>query len=156
ALEGLRYDPPAGFHGKTILDVTAQPVGLPAFQAEFAVGDGIYPVTTTADSGPGSLRQAILDANTTTGVATITFAIPGSGVHTIGPRSKLPTITGSVLIDGFSQRGYDGTPLIELSGQSAGFADGLTLTGSGTTVRGLAIDGFRFGAAIAISGPGAA
>src|SRR5262249_37185813 len=62
---------------------------------------------------------------------------------------------GSVLIDGFSQPGYAGTPLIELSGQAAAGVDGLTITGAGATVRGLDIDGFVSGAAIVISGPGA-
>jgi hypothetical protein len=37
-----------------------------------------FPVLNTADSGAGSLRQAILDANTAPGADTITFAI-GSG-----------------------------------------------------------------------------
>ncbi|MCA9431079.1 MAG: hypothetical protein KC940_11280, partial [Candidatus Omnitrophica bacterium] len=37
-------------------------------------------VTTTADSGAGSLRQAILDANASTGVLdVIQFNIPGDG-----------------------------------------------------------------------------
>ena len=37
-------------------------------------------VNTTADSGPGSLRQAILDSNAATGgTSTIDFAIPGDG-----------------------------------------------------------------------------
>jgi hypothetical protein len=35
-------------------------------------------VGTTADSGPGSLRQAILDANATAGADTIAFNIPTS------------------------------------------------------------------------------
>src|SRR5262245_56957064 len=42
-----------------------------------------YTVTNTADSGAGSLRQAITDANTAAGTDTIAFNIPGSGVHTI-------------------------------------------------------------------------
>ena len=75
--------------------------------------DGIFPVTSTADSGPGSLRQAILDSNTATGgTNTIDFAIPGRGVQTIAPLSPLPAITNPVLIDGTSQPGYAGTPLI--------------------------------------------
>src|SRR5262249_55937217 len=52
-------------------------------------------VTNTNDSGAGSLRQAILDANATPNVGgpdLISFAIPGSGVQTITPASALPTI----------------------------------------------------------------
>ena len=36
-----------------------------------------FTVTTTADSGPGSLRQAILNANANPGMDDITFDIPG-------------------------------------------------------------------------------
>ena len=58
-------------------------------------------VTNTADSGPGSLRQAILDSNAATGATnTIDFDIPGPGVQTIAPLSPLPAITNPVLIDG--------------------------------------------------------
>ena len=64
-------------------------------------------VTNTGDSGPGSLRQAILDSNAATGATnTIDFDIPGTGVQTIAPLSPLPAITSPVLIDGASQPGY--------------------------------------------------
>ena len=77
-----------------------------------------FSVTNTADSGPGSLRQAILDSNAATAATnTIDFAIPGTGVQTIEPASSLPAITQAVLIDGESQPGYAGTPLIELERQ---------------------------------------
>ena len=56
--------------------------------------------------------------------------------------------------DGFSQPGYAGTPLIELSGSQAGGADGLTITGSAVTVRGLDINGFS-GAGVHLTGTGA-
>ncbi len=80
-------------------------------------------VSNTGDSGPGSLRQAILDSNAATGATnTIDFDISGTGVQTIAPLSPLPAITNPVLIDGTSQPGYAGTPLIELSGSQAGTA----------------------------------
>ena len=44
-----------------------------------------FPVTNTSDGGSGSLRQAINDANGHAGLDTISFNIPGSGVHTITP-----------------------------------------------------------------------
>ncbi|MEO8486025.1 MAG: IPTL-CTERM sorting domain-containing protein [Betaproteobacteria bacterium] len=43
-----------------------------------------YPVTTLADSGAGSLRQAVLDANGNAGVDDITFAVAGTIVLTSG------------------------------------------------------------------------
>src|SRR3954449_13288159 len=54
----------------------------------------IFVVNNTADSGPGSLREAILDSNAATGARnTINFAISGWGVHTIASESALPAIT---------------------------------------------------------------
>ena len=62
-------------------------------------------VSNTGDSGPGSLRQAILDSNAATGATnTIDFDIPGTGVQTIAPLSPLPAITNPVLIDGNPSR----------------------------------------------------
>ena len=43
-----------------------------------------FTVSNTGDSGPGSLRQAIVDSNKTIGATnTIDFKIPGSVVHAI-------------------------------------------------------------------------
>lgn len=105
-----------------------------------------YTVTTTANSGAGSLRQAILDANASPGADTITFAIgdPGSQ-QTIQPTSALPTITDPVTIDGWSQggSGYTGPPLIELNGALAGSSvKALHITAGNSVVRGLVINGF--------------
>jgi len=61
-----------------------------------------YTVTNTNDSGTGSLRQAILDANANAGLDNITFNIPGSGPHTIAPLTVLPNITSPVVIDGYT------------------------------------------------------
>ena len=102
-------------------------------------------VTTTNNSGAGSLRQAILNANSVTGTNTITFNIPGGGVQTITPASAFPTITKPIIIDGWSQPGFAGSPLIELNGTNAGAnISGLTLGvgSSGSTLRGLVINRF--------------
>ncbi len=64
ALEGLIFHPPAGAHVFATLAVGAQSFGAPPLPTEqFLITDGVFVVDTTADSGPGSLRQAILDAN---------------------------------------------------------------------------------------------
>src|SRR5262245_38724383 len=57
-----------------------------------------YNVFSSADSGAGTLRQAILDANGSSGADHIQFNIPGGGVHTIQPFSPLPSITDAVTI----------------------------------------------------------
>ncbi len=76
-------------------------------------------------------------------------------MQTIIPLSSLPAITNPVLIDGTSQPGYAGTPLIEINGSQAGTGDGLTITAAGVTVRGLDIDSFSQGAGIHLTGTGA-
>jgi hypothetical protein len=76
-----------------------------------------YTVTTTADTGAGSLRQAVTDANGAAGPHTVAFNITGSGTHTIVLASDLPTIVivEGLTIDGTTQPGYAGTPLIEIA-----------------------------------------
>ncbi len=112
----------------------------------------VFTVTTTADAGPGSLRQAILDANAAAGADTIAFSI-GSGVATIAPASGLPPLADAVTIDGTTQPGFAGSPLIELDGRFAGpVAAGIDDVAGGSTLRSLAIGGFR-GDGIRLAGP---
>ena len=99
----------------------AESDGIALLSGQVTITTGSFVVTTTADSGPGTLRQAILDSNTAAGGSnTIEFAIPGTGAQTIALSSPLPLITTSVLIDGTTQPGYAGTPLIALGGLSPG------------------------------------
>ncbi len=105
-----------------------------------------FQVTNTSDVGAGSLRSAITESNAATpGPNTITFAITGSGVQQISPASALPTITTPVVIDGSSQSGFSGVPLIRLDGAGAGSGvNGLTVTAGSSTIQDLEIT--RFGA----------
>ncbi|MBM2841811.1 MAG: hypothetical protein HW412_2339, partial [Bacteroidetes bacterium] len=75
----------------------------------------IFTVTTTNDTGAGSLRKAITDANASPGLDRINFAI-GSGSVVIYPKSPLPQMNSPVIIDGTSQPGYAGVPLIAIDG----------------------------------------
>jgi hypothetical protein len=114
-----------------------------------------FTVLTTSDSGPGSLRQAILDANATPNVGgpdLISFNIPGSGVQTIAPASPLPTISDPVVLDGTTQPAYAGSPLIELTGSSAGAGVGLRITAGSSTVKGLVINAFLGGVSLLTNG----
>ncbi|HET8786993.1 MAG TPA: FG-GAP-like repeat-containing protein, partial [Candidatus Limnocylindrales bacterium] len=116
-------------------------------------GGGSLVVTNTNDSGPGSLRQAILDSNADVGdVDHVTFAIPGPGVHTITLESPLPPITAPVVIDGTTQPGFAGTPLIEVNGNGLSGA-GLQVNADDSTIRGLAINRFA-GNGIVLNGGG--
>jgi len=107
-----------------------------------------FTVTNTNDSGPGSLRQAIVDSNASGTPATIAFSI-GSGQQTITPLSVLPFITNQVAIDATTQPGYAGHPLIRLDGSSATVVTvepehgGLVLHAAGSSVSGLSITSWR-------------
>src|SRR4030095_571637 len=113
-------------------------------------------VTNTNDSGPGSLRQTIANANATAGTHTIALQIPRPTVHTTTPTSPLPAITGAVTIDGYTQPGAspntqltrdDAVLLVEINGASTrSDSVGLAVSGSGAvTIRGLIVN--RFGSA---------
>jgi hypothetical protein len=122
----------------------------------------VFMVSTTDDAGMGSLRQAIMDANTAGGSNEIHFAIAGAGLHTITLASQLPAVTSSLTIDGFSQAGsmantnspdaggLNAVLQVEVVGNggfygfSLGSANGVTLTVQGMAVHGLqaAVSGY--------------
>jgi hypothetical protein len=117
--------------------------GLAALLGITAASAATFTVTTTADSGAGSLRKALLDANGARGADVITFDLAGAGPHTIQPVSPLPPVTDPVTIDGTTQPGYAGQPLIELDGAEAGAgANGLWIIAPNCAVRGLAVNRF--------------
>jgi len=84
------------------------------------VNAATFTVTTEGDDGPGSFRQAILDANANPGLDTIVFNIPRGGYRSLQPLSALPIITDPVIIDATTQPEYAGLPRIERNGTSAG------------------------------------
>ena len=114
--------------------------------SEFSQALVIQAVTSTTDSGPGSLRQAILTANAGQARQAITFDFAGTGVQTFFLMTPLPAITVPVVIDGTSQPGFAGTPIVAIDGSMAGEgADGLQIaaTAGASTVEGLVIDNFQ-------------
>ena len=124
-----------------------------------------FTVTSPDDSGPGTLRQAIVDANGQGGQDRIEFNLPvdGSGMFqgAISIDSPLPAILTPLVIDGFSQPGtspnpnsstFDDALYVKIDGTMAGAsANGLEIDdkGSGTTIQGLDLANFS-GSAIAI------
>jgi hypothetical protein len=128
-------------------------LALAAFSTAGPLLANTYTVTTTADSGAGSLRQAILDANANSGPDTIAFNITGSGVHTISPATALPAISSPVTIDGYTQpgsspntqdttQGLNTILAIEIDGSGIGFGSVcLDVTAADTTIRGLNVHG---------------
>ncbi|QDV47069.1 Lectin C-type domain protein [Stieleria neptunia] len=127
-------------------------------------------VTHTSDSGAGSLRQAILDANAASGPATIRFEIPDTDeglvdvdsllpggdatpdVFRIAPESALPTLNNAsghpVFIDGSTQQTFGGDtnafgPEIEISGLSAGGGShGVVIESDFATLHALVVNDF--------------
>ena len=109
--------------------------GGPTAELFYPTPATVFMVTTTADTGAGSLRQAILDANAHPGLDAIHFNIPGAGVHTISPASALPAISDAVLLDATTQPGHAGVPLIRLDGVSlSGTVNGLEILAGNSTV----------------------
>ena len=107
-------------------------------------------VTSIADSGAGSLRDAINQANAlTAGTAvTIDFSI-GSGAQTIELNSALPTLANPITLDGTTQPGYGGRPLIQVDGSGAGVggAVGFSLDDDShnSVIKGLEVTGWSGG-----------
>ena len=114
-----------------------------------------FKVTTTNNSGPGSLRAAILNANTRSN-SRIVFDIPRNqcdgqtGVCSIEVTSNLPEVSKRIEIDGLTQPGADcstqpPTLQIELSGRKVLNEPGVALIikANASTVRGLVINDFR-------------
>ena len=130
---------------------TATRLAAPTDTSEFSVCRTVttlvipsLTVTNTNDSGAGSLRQAIINANSDADPDQIVFNISGAGVHTITPLTALPTLTNPIVIDGLTQTGATcSAPLIEINGTNAGAnSDGLHVSDSGS-IRGLIINRFN-------------
>ena len=118
--------------------------------------------TNTADQG--SLRQFIRNANRLTDDATLDqagrtpgretsiFMIPTTDTgysaaplaYTIRPTAVLDDITDPVILDGTTQPGFSGSPIIEIDGTSVAVGDenGLTLQAGNSVVRGFVINRF--------------
>ena len=170
----------AGLSG-TAQSVTAVTVAASAISG-LDFGFNFDTVVNTNDSGPGSLRQALTNAETlggdaslavsgrTAAVEHVVFMISNGvataglrstntafsgGIASIAPASTLPTLANPIVIDAQQQPGWTATPVVELNGSGAGAStNGLTLNGAGSTVRGLAINRYTLNGITTVSGTG--
>ena len=104
-----------------------------------------YVVTSIADSGPGSLRDAIYLANADPVKDNIHFNIPGIGPYQITLQTPLPEIVEPVILDATTQPEYAwNDPKIIING-NGGTINGISLSGnsSGSEVKGFVIVGFE-------------
>lgn len=115
-----------------------------------------FTVINTDSSGPGSLAQAVGDANAhwEEGPQTVAFAIPGSGVHIIDLSNRTIPVASFITIDGYTQPGAspntlsvgnNAVILIQLDGGGPGvISQGqLALYGGDCIIRGLSFTGFH-------------
>jgi hypothetical protein len=124
------------------------------------VNGATFTVTSTADSGVGTLRQAIIDANDNPGEDRIEFAIPegecsAAGVCTIDLLTAPEAIDEAVVVDGTTQPRYGTAPAnvcatasapsymrVEILGDPEGFFSLYTfliVSEDPSTIRGLAL-----------------
>ena len=152
---GRAFSRPRAWGVVLCLSLIAGLLFLPAISAHAMS----FVVTTAADTGQGSLREAIAGANANPGADDITFAIPGSGAQTISPASPLPAITEQVSLDATTQPSascvsWPPTLLVRLEGSGAGpTTSGLTVSaGTGTVIKGFIFRNFN-GDGVSLSSP---
>lgn len=109
-----------------------------------------YVVTKTTDSGDntnagsGTLRKALVDANSHSGFDAIVFDIPGSGVKTITVKNYFPDIADNagVMIDGTQS-----DDRIEIDGSQISNHHGFSIVSDNNVIKGLIINGVKDGGA---------
>ncbi|MCP3937732.1 MAG: DUF2341 domain-containing protein, partial [Actinomycetia bacterium] len=169
-------DDPPNLTSANLSSITAQslaPVTIGAAQTKQDVdfGYNFDTVVNTNDTGLGSLRQILANANALSNAglalagrpAGVESAIsmladgtarPGlntgypsqfvSGVATISPATAFPIIDDPIFLDAALQPGFAGSPIVELAGNAAGAGvDGLTINAGSSVVRGFIINRFE-------------
>jgi hypothetical protein len=139
----LLFNSPAINAGQSIFAPGTDQRGQPRFgNTDIGAFEYQFKVLNTNDSGSGSLRQAILNADAVGG-GHIIFMIGAVGSQqTIQPNSggqgDLPVVTAPVFLDGWSQGGpgYVGPPLIQIDGSSDPNSFGFNIQAANVVVRG--------------------
>jgi CSLREA domain-containing protein len=95
-----------------------------------------------------SLREAINAANAAPGFNGVYFNIPGAGIHRIETATGFPEISDPIVIDGTTQPGFSGMPLIELRSSVDQNGTALSVHGGNSTIQSLSIINFNIGVEI--------
>jgi len=119
--------------------------------SEFSNCVQVPPIVVNSAAHPGdgactlancTLNEAIIAANTAPELSVIHFAI-GSGPQTIAVTGELNAVATQMWINGTTQPGYAGTPIIEIDGTNGEEgSSGLGLLADGNIVEGLVINRF--------------
>ena len=110
-----------------------------------------FTVTSLSDStSTGTLRWAIINVNTTPGAPhVLSFNLPAPFI--IAPTGTLPALQQPVRVDGTTQPGYAGVPIVRLVGSNTAiFGQGLSLEADGSILRGLSIEKYEAKLAVQI------
>ncbi|MEM7783987.1 MAG: Ig-like domain-containing protein [Planctomycetota bacterium] len=130
-------------------------------------------ITTTADDGAttgrsiqGSLRQFILNANAISNVkhgansSFFALAATDPNFNATGINdyqisltdNELPTITERIVLDATTQAGFVDSPIVSIDGNALTDANGITIQGDLSVIRGFAIGNFDEAAVLIASG----
>ncbi len=134
----------AFFVAVVILLYAISSVVLPVNQIKVAYAAN-FTVSNLNDSGAGSLRQAILDANASLGADVISFNSSLNGKIAV-TSSVLPAITDELIIDGDNRVGIEGSAL-----SAAQDNDGLAIRADNCQISNFTIEGFAGGEGIQVA-----
>lgn len=141
-------------------DASLTSIVAPTFVVNTTLDPNSIVIDGQCDDGSGncSLREAILESNAKSnsvfGPDRIGFAIDIQGYSTIELATSLPPIEDPVVLDGTTQSGFQGKPIVQISGTQASVTgSGLVVSSpaSGSQILGLSIHGFG-GDAIELAG----
>jgi parallel beta-helix repeat protein len=97
-------------NGRTQLKFIQAAVAVVSLSFAAAASADSFSVTNTADSGPGSLRDAITRANATPGDDFVRFTVTG----VLTPATPYPTTVGNIAIDSETPPLIHAVPLVEI------------------------------------------
>ncbi|MBL7796686.1 MAG: right-handed parallel beta-helix repeat-containing protein, partial [Saprospiraceae bacterium] len=129
-----------GLRSTTLTIANSDPNNNPFTAALQGTGKNVLVVTKTDDTNDGvcdadcSLREAITVANSNADADVIEFNIGGGGAQTITHTTAFPNITQPLTIDGSSQPGFAGTPLITIN-SNGNFTTFNALSVTGLTIK---------------------
>ena len=128
----------ATFDGRDSFTYKASDGALESNVATVNITHMLY-VRNADDAGEGSLRWAVDNANSHVGLDTIRFAIGAGGPQTIQMSSPMSSIVDPVRIDGTSQPGFAGAPIVTLDAAGVGDQNVVTVAADDCVIQWLTV-----------------